>query len=276
MEEVKQELRRCPMCKCTVICEDNFKKNRKGVWYKTCNVCLEKAKQYRKKNVIKIKTYAKIYRDNNKELIKKHNIRYYQDNVETFKKKRVEYCAANPEKIKLGEKRYRAENKDILKVKHAIYYRANAERCNAQKKTYNDAHPEKAKARGKAYRDRGGRKCDHAVEKQSCKICDPLGHLKKVVTARVHHALKADKNRGSLEYLGCDIDTFRKHIEDQFTEGMSWDNYGDFEIDHIIPVKYKKDGIPPTLEEVAERLHYTNTQPLWKHENMAKGNRYIG
>lgn len=52
---------------------------------------------------------------------------------------------------------------------------------------------------------------------------------------------------------------------------MSWKNFGDWHIDHIIPIKYQN----PTLDDVIDRLHYTNTQPLWKHENLAKGNRYI-
>ena len=79
----------------------------------------------------------------------------------------------------------------------------------------------------------------------------------------------------SKEYLGCDIGTFRAHIEVQFTDGMSWENYGKWHIDHRVPLQYKKDGKAPTMEEVVERLHYTNTQPLWASENMAKCNRYI-
>ena len=84
--------------------------------------------------------------------------------------------------------------------------------------------------------------------------------------------MKNDKELASSEYLGCDIGTFKKHIEGQFTKGMSWDNHGEWHIDHIVPLKYDN----PTLEETCERLHYTNTQPLWATENMAKGNRFIG
>jgi len=89
----------------------------------------------------------------------------------------------------------------------------------------------------------------------------------------VKAALKSEKTDRSIEYLGCNIEEFRKHIEDQFIEGMSWDNYGvDWQIDHIIPIKYGN----PSLDDVIQRLHYTNTQPLWSSENAAKGNRYIG
>ena len=76
---------------------------------------------------------------------------------------------------------------------------------------------------------------------------------------------------GSAEYLGCNIEVFKKQIEQQFTEGMSWENYGEWHIDHKIPLKYKKTP----LEEDIQRLHYTNTQPMWASENMSKGCRYI-
>jgi hypothetical protein len=57
---------------------------------------------------------------------------------------------------------------------------------------------------------------------------------------------------------------------------MTWENYGEWEIDHITPVLYKQDGVKPTIEEVGRRLHYLNCQPMWKMENMKKGNRYVG
>ena len=91
----------------------------------------------------------------------------------------------------------------------------------------------------------------------------------------MRHALQSDKELSSQDYLGCDMATFRAHLESQFKEGMLWDNYGDWHIDHRVPLRYKLDGKTPTLEEVAQRLHYTNTQPLWASENIAKANRYV-
>jgi hypothetical protein len=55
---------------------------------------------------------------------------------------------------------------------------------------------------------------------------------------------------------------------------MTWDNYGEWEIDHIKPILFKENGVKPTTEEIIERLHYTNTQPLWKIDNVMKGDRY--
>ena len=88
--------------------------------------------------------------------------------------------------------------------------------------------------------------------------------------------MKHNKEFKSQEYIGCDFATFKEHIESQFQEGMTWDNHGEWHIDHIVPIKYKEDGKDPTLEESIERLHWTNTQPLWASDNIAKGNRFIG
>jgi hypothetical protein len=59
---------------------------------------------------------------------------------------------------------------------------------------------------------------------------------------------------------------------------MTWDNYGEWQIDHITPLRFRdpETGELPTLEQTIERLHYLNTQPMWASENMAKGNRRIG
>ena len=122
----------------------------------------------------------------------------------------------------------------------------------------------------------GGSICVHKKQRRTCPICNPAGHLAGVVSARVRDALRGNKEMSSQEYLGCDILTFQKHIESQFTEGMSWKNYGsEWHIDHKLPLKYQQDGQPPTLEEVGKRLHYLNTQPMWASENIAKGNRFI-
>ena len=83
---------------------------------------------------------------------------------------------------------------------------------------------------------------------RECSTCDPLGHLAGVVRGRVFIALKNDKEMSSTEYLGCNMELFNEHIEQQFTEGMSWENYDEWHIDHKIPLKYNKSS----LEEVAQ------------------------
>lgn len=70
--------------------------------------------------------------------------------------------------------------------------------------------------------------------------------------------------------LGCDYQTAFKHIESRFKQGMSWDNFGEWHIDHIIPLASAKTEI-----ELIELCHYTNLQPLWAEENRSKGDKII-
>lgn len=117
----------------------------------------------------------------------------------------------------------------------------------------------------------GGAFCDHDKRRDNCHICSPHTHLKGIVRARVRNALNNNKNKKSIEYLGCTIEEFRNHITSKFIEGMSWNNYGEWEIDHIVPIMYKN----PSLDDVIKRLHWKNTQPMWKFDNQSKGNRLL-
>ena len=109
--------------------------------------------------------------------------------------------------------------------------------------------------------------CEQNKKTLICPTCVYLEHLAGVVRGCVYIALKSDKEMSSAEYLGRNIETFKQHIEQQFTEGMSRENYGKWHIDHKVPLKYNKSS----LEEVAQRLHYTNTHPIWASGNMSKG-----
>ena len=69
--------------------------------------------------------------------------------------------------------------------------------------------------------------------------------------------------------IGCNTIEFINHLQSKFKKGMTWSNYGEWEIDHIKPSCLAFD-----LNEVKVLNHYTNLQPLWKEENNLKGNTY--
>ena len=75
----------------------------------------------------------------------------------------------------------------------------------------------------------------------------------------------------STDYLGCNIETFEKHIEQQFTEGMSWENYGEQLIDHKIPLNTTNHHWKNLPSGCTAQI----PQPMWASENMSKGCRYI-
>lgn len=47
---------------------------------------------------------------------------------------------------------------------------------------------------------------------------------------------------------------------------MTWDNYGDWHVDHVVPL-----CSADTEEKLYELCHYTNLQPLWAADNISKG-----
>ena len=71
-----------------------------------------------------------------------------------------------------------------------------------------------------------------------------------------------------MELVGCGIDALKKHIELKFQDGMSWDNYGKWHIDHVRPCSSFDLSKP---EEQSKCFHYSNIQPLWAEENLRKG-----
>ena len=78
-----------------------------------------------------------------------------------------------------------------------------------------------------------------------------------------------DKRGKSYEdILGETFDNVRLHIEKQFIDGMSWSNFGEWHIDHIVPLSSGKNQ-----DEWVKLNHYKNLQPLWAKENLQKGAR---
>jgi hypothetical protein len=77
----------------------------------------------------------------------------------------------------------------------------------------------------------------------------------------------------TLELLGCSADFFMNHIESQFKTGMSWDNAGKWEIDHIRPCASFDFNDP---EQQKECFHYSNQRPMWKKKNRQKRDAWDG
>jgi hypothetical protein len=57
-----------------------------------------------------------------------------------------------------------------------------------------------------------------------------------------------------------------------FTEGMSWDNYGEWHIDHILPCSSFDLA---DIEQQKICFNYKNLQPLWAEDNLRKGAKII-
>jgi len=95
-------------------------------------------------------------------------------------------------------------------------------------------------------------------------------YMRKILRARISHCIKRDggeKYASTVELIGCSIGQFKAHMELLFIDGMSWDNYGDWEVDHRKPCASFDLSVP---EQQRACFHYTNLQPLWRTDNRSK------
>lgn len=152
---------------------------------------------------------------------------------------------------------------------------ASAERTKERLKNYyaDPVIKEKVRQYGKAYNLKNRERIN---KQQLAKIkANPelalLGRLRK----RLHKVFKLNcikKSNRTLDLLGCDIHFFKTYIGSKFTEGMSFDNYGAWHLDHITPCVCFDFSKP---EDVAKCFHYTNFQPLWALDNLKKGTKIL-
>jgi hypothetical protein len=103
------------------------------------------------------------------------------------------------------------------------------------------------------------KKLDHGIQK-----------IFSNVKTRINYAFKKNNiefKQSYEEIIGCNIDIFENHIVNQLKEGMTIDNYGEWEIDHIKPISsFNLDND----NEIHECFNYKNLQPLWLSENRKK------
>ena len=111
-------------------------------------------------------------------------------------------------------------------------------------------------------------------EKNRKKI-DAEFKLLKTLRSRLGNAVrkqKSNKNNTTIDLLGCSISFLKNFLETKFKEGMTWENHGEWHVDHIKPCASFN-----LLDEEEQKMcfHYTNLQPLWAYENLSKGCKYI-
>jgi hypothetical protein len=103
---------------------------------------------------------------------------------------------------------------------------------------------------------------------------DPYFKVVCCMRSRISKLFKqknADKYNKFYNYLGCSKQDFILYFQAKFKEGMTWENHGEWHIDHIKPCA----SFNLLHEEEQKKcFHYTNLQPLWASENLSKGCKY--
>jgi hypothetical protein len=109
------------------------------------------------------------------------------------------------------------------------------------------------------------------------KDTDPIYKLISNFRTAIYIVLKEnklDKYTNYFNMVGYSAEQLKEHLEKQFKEGMNWENYGEWHIDHIKPIS---SFVFETCddEEFKKCWSLENLQPMWGIENIKKGNRII-
>lgn len=119
-------------------------------------------------------------------------------------------------------------------------------------------------------RERGKKYEQNSKEKRKLRQLTIGYRLKNSLRSRIRNFLKSKnikKTNKTFTIVGCSPEFLKDYLEKQFIYGMSWDNYGKWHIDHIIPLSSAKNE-----EDSYKLCHYTNLQPLWAKDNLIKSN----
>lgn len=174
-----------------------------------------------------------------KECIFIYKKEHYKNNKEKYRKRSKKYEQSERGKILAKKAREKSKTK---KAEYDITYRSlNKNKIREYKKEWHNKNKD-----------------------------NELYKIKKNLRRRIHHVLKGDsKSDNTSSLLGCTFEEFKIHIESQFEDGMTWDNYGFYgwHIDHIIPC-YKFDLKDPEQQKIC--FNYKNQRPLWAKDNLSR------
>lgn len=98
---------------------------------------------------------------------------------------------------------------------------------------------------------------------------DPMFKMKCNIRRRIRNMNLTNKP-STLDILGGSYEMTADFIANSFQENMSWNNYGEWHIDHIVPLKSAK-----TDKDKIRLMHYTNLQALWAKDNLNKGSKIL-
>ena len=107
------------------------------------------------------------------------------------------------------------------------------------------------------------------------KARDPLYKLISNFRTAIYQVLKesnVEKNKHYFDILQYTPEQLISHLENKFIDKMSWDNYGDWHVDHKLPITHYN------IQEMGDSefmkcWSLDNLQPMWGVDNIKKSNK---
>lgn len=224
---------------------------------KACNSIYKRNYNTINKDSISNKRKIK-YEINKDRILSVKKQRYYENRNEILEKQRL-FKSLNRDKLRRYYKNYRLVNSESISRKNKKYKESNSNKLKEKNKEYYRLNKDKISKYRSGY-----------IKKRRKE--DSLYNLKLRMRSRLYSAIVKNgyvKSNTTESIIGCSFDYLKTYIESKFIDGMSWDNFGSWHIDHIIPLASAK-----TKEELLKLSHYTNLQPLWAKDNLIKGSKF--
>jgi hypothetical protein len=163
---------------------------------------------------------------------------------------------------KIAEKKWRENNKEYLSNKSKNWYEQNKEHRKQYLKEYREKNIDKIRETKRNY-------------EKTRKANDPIYKLINNFRTAIYQVLKENqiqKNGHYFEILKYSPENLIEHLESKFKDNMTWDNYGEWHVDHIKPISSFQ------ITEIGDKEFMScwsleNLQPLWGEENIRKSNK---
>lgn len=199
---------------------------------------------------------------------------WYYANREKASERQKAYRIANKETYTATAKKWVEANRARSREIKAAWKKRNPETVNRHAREGARRNPEKIAVRKKIYREANPHVAREYQRKRRAenvhqRVYDAMGN-------RFREVLRSNKGGRSWKHLaGYDVHALKAHLEALFVEGMSWENYGQWHIDHIRPVA-SFDFSVNLLQTVRACWALSNLQPLWAIDNIKKGKKWDG
>lgn len=173
---------------------------------------------------------------------------------------------------------YRAQDLEKWAARERQRQRDNRKEYNANRRAKFSTDPERRRKRSEANRRWRAENAEALKELQRLKwkSATPTQKLRTYFGAAISHALKGSSKggKGWQQLVGYTASDLKRHLERQFTKGMTWDNYGEWHVDHIIPVALFTYTTPDDPDFKA-CWALTNLRPFWGGDNIRKSDNRL-
>ncbi len=220
-----------------------------------CKSCEAAAgRVYYAKNAEKCRT---AYRDKyakNPEHFRERSRVWHRENVGRAAQRNKNWKAQNAEAVRNYNKKHYAANKELSRERFLRWLENNKPQRQDYMRLWRDENSDKQRLYNRRRLESVKTRIENAIR---CRIWWSI--------------TKGSKGaRRTFALLGYTVEHLRAHLERQFLRGMTWENYGEWHIDHIVPLASFSYSSPDD-EDFKAAWALTNLRPMWKVDNMSKG-----